>query len=431
LPFEVFLKIISSDSLNVTTEKTVCEFVAAYIQLRKDLPEGAEEDDPAESDSNGEGKKAKKDEDDDDDEGKDKKNKKDKKDKKDKNSKKHKDSVDKDEEPSDKPVKVGEDKTIVRQNILRKLTQEQENILINQIRFSFLSHLDLIVTSQDKLFDSHKNFILEALSIRLNSYENVMIGKTKLNLTPRTSYAPNSKANKEGITNTTNNKEQQIREIQTPLLNEQYNPVSSYDDITYQRNQLLRSSQVVSPGNRFPNTNTSHNLISPKQFNPFNYKSGAELEFNYSYDFDENGIFYYLATRGRTAGFRNPAEAGLIRIFSSALIQGNVTDLISRRFVDVQTTNQKDSFFGFDFGEGSFIVPSCYTIRNSSSFVVLTWIFQGSNDLVNFDTLDTGVFLSSEFRKVLNVIFDLISRILAQVQLGKSITLVRMDIDIL
>jgi len=58
------------------------------------------------------------------------------------------------------------------------------------------------------------------------------------------------------------------------------------------------------------------------------------------------------------------------------------------------------SFFGVDLGEDRFIVPTCYSIknRNSSSHVMLCWILQGSNDKVNFVTLDTRIFSSNDVK---------------------------------
>ncbi len=45
----------------------------------------------------------------------------------------------------------------------------------------------------------------------------------------------------------------------------------------------------------------------------------AGLEFEYSYDFDDKGIIYYVATNGGREPYANPHTAGRIRVAASSV----------------------------------------------------------------------------------------------------------------
>jgi hypothetical protein len=46
--------------------------------------------------------------------------------------------------------------------------------------------------------------------------------------------------------------------------------------------------------------------------------------FEYSYDFDENGIIYWLATGRKKSPWKNPALTGVIKIVASSIEKGKV-----------------------------------------------------------------------------------------------------------
>ena len=54
------------------------------------------------------------------------------------------------------------------------------------------------------------------------------------------------------------------------------------------------------------------------------------LEFNYYYDFDENGIFYYLGTYGKKKIWQNPHSTGIVQCFTSSIGSGKVEDIVGR-----------------------------------------------------------------------------------------------------
>jgi len=82
--------------------------------------------------------------------------------------------------------------------------------------------------------------------------------------------------------------------------------------------------------------------------------------------------------------------------------------------VNCRTQNEPFSFFGVDLGEGSTLVPSCYTIRNrnSSSHVLMNWHFEGSNDKVNWVILDRRIYLSDN--QAFNIEMEQIQKALQQ-----------------
>lgn len=78
--------------------------------------------------------------------------------------------------------------------------------------------------------------------------------------------------------------------------------------------------------------------------------------------------------------------------------KGKLSDLVNRELVNLRTLNEPNSFFGVDLGEDKYIVPSCYSIMNraSSSHVMLNWQLEASNDRINYEILDTRVFLTND-----------------------------------
>ena len=90
---------------------------------------------------------------------------------------------------------------------------------------------------------------------------------------------------------------------------------------------------------------------------------------------------------------------GIVKVFSSSLGKGNLSDFVGRNLVNLRTENEENSFFGVDLGENRYLNPSCYSIknRNSSSHVMLCWNLEGSNDKINYEILDTRIFNLNEY----------------------------------
>ena len=183
------------------------------------------------------------------------------------------------------------------------------------------------------------------------------------------------------------------------------NDINNNNNTYYNSQQISQFKNLPSNSNiniqkKFTNTfsNRLHSPQDPKisfEFykNAFLKKSIKPI-FKYEFDFDENGVFFYLGTQGKKELYKNPAEIGLVKVFSSSLGKGKLSDFVGRNLVNLRTENEENSFFGVDLGENRYLIPSCYSIknRNSSSHVMLCWNLEGSNDKINYEILDTRIF---------------------------------------
>lgn len=132
--------------------------------------------------------------------------------------------------------------------------------------------------------------------------------------------------------------------------------------------------------------------------NSLTVQLNTNFDLNYEYDFDENGAFFYLGTMSKMNHWRNPNDFGQIKVFCSSLGKGRLSDFVGREQVNLRTMNEPYSYFGIDLGEERTIIPTAYSLknRNSSSHVLLCWQLEGSNDRINFEVLDSRVFIHSD-----------------------------------
>ncbi|CAO1338887.1 unnamed protein product [Diamesa serratosioi] len=126
-----------------------------------------------------------------------------------------------------------------------------------------------------------------------------------------------------------------------------------------------------------------------------NINTNTKLEFKHQQDFDENGIFYFIGTNGKTTDWANPAQFGLVLVTSSEgkhLPYGKLEDILSRESVSVNchTKDNKKAWFAIDLG--LFIIPTGYTLRHARGYgrsALRNWLFQMSKDGLNWITLLT------------------------------------------
>lgn len=71
---------------------------------------------------------------------------------------------------------------------INRLSKDQKRELFLSIRYSFMKHEDLLALMGSKSMELAKDFIIEALSVRLNPYENAIKGELKINTEPRVYY---------------------------------------------------------------------------------------------------------------------------------------------------------------------------------------------------------------------------------------------------
>ncbi len=114
--------------------------------------------------------------------------------------------------------------------------------------------------------------------------------------------------------------------------------------------------------------------------------------FNHVSDFDGNGLVHYLATDDGTTAYRNPAEAGRMRVAASSILDNSepAHAAVGRDAVRCATKPVPGSWFEFDFMDIA-IAPTHYTLRHYSSWdteALRSWQLLGSNDGSQWALLD-------------------------------------------
>lgn len=119
------------------------------------------------------------------------------------------------------------------------------------------------------------------------------------------------------------------------------------------------------------------------------------MVFKHHYDFDEEGLMYYVGSNGGTCDWVNPAQYGLVQVTSSegkTLPYGKLEDILSRDSVSVNchTKDNKKAWFAIDLGV--YIIPNAYTLRHARGYgrsALRNWMLQGSKDGITWTTLVT------------------------------------------
>jgi len=171
LDFESFKNLMNSDKINVANEKDISEFILDYIKSRRDLPEEDKEKielketqiNPNENDKNKN----------DDIEQENKENINNEEEKKEENEEKKEEEKKEEEKKEDDPNEKWKKYLYeLKDSIKRKkLSKEQEKELIMCIRFAYLPHNELVKLINEPLMNDFKDILLQALSLKLNSYE--------------------------------------------------------------------------------------------------------------------------------------------------------------------------------------------------------------------------------------------------------------------
>ena len=334
----------------------------------------------------------------------------------------------------------------------KRLTPEEEKTLVYCIRFSFLSHADLISLTNEPLMKDYKDLILQGLSARLNTYENTSDPNPLINLTPRHYLRgqQSSNQNKANLNNEYGNinqnykKNQMLRSVGN--LGDQNQFMRRYNDprnfaksqnINNFNNNFSESPSYYEENNNINNMNNNSNygrsdIVNIDDINNKKKKLAMMIKssstpyppqdprisedffrnqlimsvpkpiFKYTYDFDENGALYFLGTKGKRHQYRNPHEINMVKAFASSVSKGQVSDFVGRNLVNLRTENEENSFFGVDLGNNRTLVPTAYSLRNrnSSSHVMLCWNLEASNDRINFEILDTRIFSNTNNPKI-------------------------------
>ena len=443
LNYETFKDIISSDEIDLESEKEIADLVLEFIKSRREIPEEKIEEKIVEkveikinqeevNQENAEEKKEeeKKDEEKEEEEEKKEEEKKDEEQNNEEN-KPQENTLQQNNE--DDPYNLWKKhlEELEKNSKKKKLTQEEEKALVYCIRFSFLSHADLISLSNDPIMKDYKDLLLQGLSARLNTYENTDEQKPLINLTPRNYLRGQQATNiNQNIPNNNiynnidmnqNQNYDQKRMIKTVgnygeqnQYNSQFNnPPRNYSQ-TYQNispnnndinlnsnninNNFSESRSYYEENNNYNNSNQMRSdLMNIDDINSKKKKLAMMIKsstaphppqdprisedffrnqlimsvpkpvFKYTYDFDENGALYFLGTKGKRHQYRNPHEINMVKAFASSISKGQVSDFVGRNLVNLRTENEENSFFGVDLGKNRTLVPSAYSLRNRNS----------------------------------------------------------------
>jgi len=486
LDFESFKNLMNSDKINIFSEKDISEFILDYIKSRRDLPEEEKEKlelKETQINSNENNNKN------DDINQENRENINNEEEKKEENEEK------KDEEKKEDEIKENDANEKWKKYLYelkdsikrKKLSKEQEKELIMCIRFAYIPHNELVKLTNEPMMSDFKDILLQALSLKLNSYEenqnneietkNIFNSNPRIcfqkieksinpqnnydnimninqsmpnpninNIYPKTSFNynndPNNRMYRSDFYNIkrNNNYNEKINEEEYHYNNndnidnyndyndEDYNENNNsssedhsnnsdnlkadYFNINYQKekekiNRYQKMLKSESP-NRNKNSqeiNLSKSISSEEENKSKNIninKRKYNTKFKYKSDFDHNGALYYLGTQGLTKKYENPHKLKLIKAFGSSLLSGNFYDFVGRKFTNLSTENEENSFFGIDLGPERYLKPTSYSIKNrdSDTNVLLCWNFQGSNDKINFEILDKRIFMSEKDEKL-------------------------------
>ena len=486
LDFESFKNLMNSDKINIFSEKDISEFILDYIKSRRDLPEEEKEKlelKETQINSNENNNKN------DDINQENRENINNEEEKKEENEEK------KDEEKKEDEIKENDANEKWKKYLYelkdsikrKKLSKEQEKELIMCIRFAYIPHNELVKLTNEPMMSDFKDILLQALSLKLNSYEenqnneietkNIFNSNPRIcfqkieksinpqnnydnimninqsmpnpninNIYPKTSFNYNNdpnnrmyrsdfynikrnnnyneKINEEEYQNNNNDNIDNYNDYNDEDYNENNNSSSEdhsnnsdnlkadYFNINYQKekekiNRYQKMLKSESP-NRNKNSqeiNLSKSISSEEENKSKNIninKRKYNTKFKYKSDFDHNGALYYLGTQGLTKKYENPHKLKLIKAFGSSLLSGNFYDFVGRKFTNLSTENEENSFFGIDLGPERYLKPTSYSIKNrdSDTNVLLCWNFQGSNDKINFEILDKRIFMSEKDEKL-------------------------------
>lgn len=162
---------------------------------------------------------------------------------------------------------------------------------------------------------------------------------------------------------------------------------------------------------------SSVNAKAPQRMNQPPILTEPPQEFFYDYNFDENGVLYYLGTFGKRRMWQNPHTTSQVQAFASSISpKCSIDSFVGRGPVqNCRTEDQEYSFFGVDLGLERRLVPTYYTLRNrnSTSHVLQNWYFEGSATGQSWTILDARIYKSesmdqnealspehNEFRKI-------------------------------
>ena len=245
--------------------------------------------------------------------------------------------------------------------------KEKIRELLKCVRYSYMSHKELKEIKGDSIMNDNIDLILEAMSVKLNVYETVSENDiTLINIKPRIkneSKSPLRHTNKKSL------------EGISPI-------VPTFKDINENNsiNDLVRMEQF-----EFSEENNNKN-INERSIGQIISEKIISIPYDDIYHKD---ILYYIGTKGNTVEYENPTMSK-VSVSSSSEVKGDINEFVGRNIVNIRTENKNESYFTVDLGEGRYVIPSSYAIRNrnGTTHIMLNWSFEGSMDNKTFDIID-------------------------------------------
>ena len=113
------------------------------------------------------------------------------------------------------------------------------------------------------------------------------------------------------------------------------------DSISNDNSSIINLPNVKSQETLYENLESPRNSKKPKR---------PKKEFNFKYNSDKNGLFYFLGTFPNRKQYSNPEELGNISVFCSSLVEGELSGLVGQKLYSCQTENAENSYVGVDLG---------------------------------------------------------------------------------
>ena len=301
LKYDIFRDIISSDELDVQNEKDICDLVIEYIKSRREIPEEKHDIKEIKEINNNElnkniiqnnenlNEEEKKEENN----PENQENNEEKKEENEIHEEKINEKNDIKENNENDPYNIWKKhiEELKQNSIKKRLSSEEEKNLVSCIRFSFLSHADLISLNNEPIMDNFKDLIMQGLSARLDTYENAKEKNIIINLKPRKYLKKKQEVNNPNInnnntnTNNTNidnkyfNTQKKEIEEENMNLNNQFNKFNDPRNYAY--------SQQINT-NKFNNYINEDNSTNKNNMRNINNNENNREEINNFERYDEN-----------------------------------------------------------------------------------------------------------------------------------------------
>ena len=301
LKYDIFRDIISSDELYVQNEKDICDLVIEYIKSRREIPEEKQDIKEIKEINNNElnkniiqnnenlNEEEKKEENN----PENQENNEEKKEENEIHEEKINEKNDIKENNENDPYNIWKKhiEELKQNSIKKRLSSEEEKNLVSCIRFSFLSHADLISLNNEPIMDNFKDLIMQGLSARLDTYENAKEKNIIINLKPRKYLKKKQEVNNQNInnnntnTNNTNidnkyfNTQKKEIEEENMNLNNQFNKFNDPRNFAY--------SQQINT-NKFNNYINEDNSMNKNNMRNINNNENNREEINNYERYDEN-----------------------------------------------------------------------------------------------------------------------------------------------